>query len=237
MLKTSVLEFPAGDVLHDPLCFTYEVADGLPDVPALPETLLALELQLQENSVDLRGFTETVLSDLGATIQILRLAGQEYEIAEDYPSRIEDCISDLGLTSCFQAVLKGTLVSVGQQRADFELWTHSRKIANHFRVLAEKMPGPVSPDQAYIAGLLHAIGALPDALGWQWDDMPGNNILSALRLAERWRLPRYVKDFFREILMPGYNPHWSELLATAHRLAGPSWARCPVQGASLRSFA
>jgi hypothetical protein len=237
VLKTSVLEFPVGNVLNDHLCLQYEIADGLPDLPALPETLLSLEFQLQESSVDLRGFTETVLGDLGATIQILRLAGQEYEFAEDCPPRIEDCISDLGLNACLDAATRGTFAGGAHQRADFEIWTHSREIARHFRTLAEEIPGTVSPDQAYIAGLLHAIGALPLILEWQWEDMPGDRVFAALKLAELWRLPRYVKDFFGELLVPGYNPYWSEFLAAAHHRTRASWARCPVKEVSLRSLA
>lgn len=237
MLKTSVLEFPGGNVLNEYPFFSYEMADELPDVPALPETLLTMEFQLQENSVDLANFSEAVLGDLGATVQILRLAGREYEFAEDCPTRIEDYISDLGLTACFNAVSKATLTRSSQQRANFEMWTHSREVARHFRALTEEVPGAVSPDQAYIAGLLHAIGALPEVLGWHWSETSSNHALSALKLAERWRLPGYVKDFFCETVMPGYNTHWSELLATAHHLARSSRARCPLKEVQARSFA
>jgi hypothetical protein len=94
-----------------------------------------------------------------------------------------------------------------------------------------------SPDQAYIAGLLHTMGALPRVMGWQWEDIPGDPVFAALKLAELWRLPRYVKDFFGELLVPGYNPHWSEFLAAAHHRARASWARCPVKEVSLRSLA
>jgi hypothetical protein len=236
VLNTSVLEFPAGNIILDEYrCFPPEITDSLPDVPALPETLLTMEFQLQENSVDLRGFTEVVLGDLGATLQIFRLAGQEYGSAEDCPMRIEDCISDLGLTACLNAAASGTLVRGAQQRANFEIWTHSREIAKHCKFLAEEMPGSINPDQAYIVGLLHAIGTLPDVLGWHWDDAPENQALSALKLAELWHLPRYVKDFFKENLMHGRNPRWSEFLAAAHQLAKVSWARCPVAPVTARS--
>jgi HDOD domain len=242
VLKTSVLEFPAGNVLSAPRCFQYEIADELPDVPALPETLLTMEFQLQENSVDLRGFTEVVLGDLGATIQILRMAGREYGSADDCPVRIEDCISDLGLTACVNAAARGTFARGPHQRADFEIWTHSREIAQYCRMLAEEMPASmhsesINPDQAYIAGLLHGIGALPDFLGWQSPDVTGNRMLSALKLAEQWCFPRYLKDFFCENLLPGYSPNWSQLLAAAHRLDKASWARCPLDRVTARSLA
>jgi hypothetical protein len=235
VLKTSVVEFPAGNILSAHRYFPYEMTDELPDVPVLPETLLTMEFLLQESSVDLRRFTEVVLGDLGATIQILRLAGREYGSAEDCPVRIEDHISDLGLTACFQAAASGTFARGTQQRADFEIWTHSQEIARHCRLLAEEMPGPINPDQAHIAGLLHAIGTLPDLLEWEWRGRTGNRALSALKLAEEWCFPRYLQDFFCEILMPGYSPRWSEFLAAAHQLNKASWARCPLDRKAARS--
>ena len=52
--------------------------DPLPAVPVMPETLLLLDLVAQEPTVDLRGMSQLVLDDMGATLQILRLAGREY---------------------------------------------------------------------------------------------------------------------------------------------------------------
>ncbi len=196
-----------------------------------------MELQLQESPVDLRGFSETVIGDLGATIQILRLAGREYGTDEGRPLRIEDCISDLGLRACLGAATSGTLVRGVRQRADVEVWTHSREVAKHFRLLAEEMPGSINPDQAYLAGLLHAIGALPAILQWQCGDTAGGRTHFALQLAERWRFPGFVKDFFCELLIPGYHPHWSRIYATAHLRAEESWARCPLEDAPMQPSA
>jgi HD-like signal output (HDOD) protein len=236
VLKTSVLEFPASNILSDHRYFQYEIADELPEVPVLPETLLTMEFQLQERSVDLGGFTEVVLGDLGATIQILRLAGREYGSADECPARMADCIADLGLTACFNAAASGTFARGAQQRADFEIWTHSRDIAKYCRMLADEKPASINPDQAYIAGLLHAMGALPHVLGWDWHAADNNPRLAALKLAEQWRFPRYLQDFFCEGVMPGYNPHWSEFLAVAHRITQASWVRCPLVRGVARSI-
>ena len=60
--------------------------DDLPGVPALAATLLKMELELHESSTDLRGFSEAVLGDVGATIQILRLAGRNTDRRATAPS-------------------------------------------------------------------------------------------------------------------------------------------------------
>jgi hypothetical protein len=87
----------------------FDFSDDLPAIPVLPETLLLLDLEAQERSVDLKRVAELVLSDLGATLQILRLAGREHACAEFRPSRIEDCIVDLGVDVCLQALSAHTV--------------------------------------------------------------------------------------------------------------------------------
>jgi hypothetical protein len=64
---------------------TYVAPD--PAIPIMQETLLLLDLVVQEPSVDLREMSKLVLDDLGATLQILRLAGSEYSNSKDRPLR------------------------------------------------------------------------------------------------------------------------------------------------------
>ena len=58
----------------------------------MPETLLLMDLGALEKPVDLEEITQVVLSDPGATIQVLRLAGRERALGEEREARIEDCI-------------------------------------------------------------------------------------------------------------------------------------------------
>jgi HD-like signal output (HDOD) protein len=229
VLTTSVFEFPTGrGILLENLPFQYEIADQLLDVPALPETLLAIELQLRGRCVDLREISAVVLGDLGATIQILRLAGREYQGVEDAPSRIEDCISDLGLEECLNAAASRAFVRGSRQSAAFEMWAHSREIAQYCRLLAEESYGPINPQDAYMAGLLHAMGALPEVLAWGPHKIANDRALSAFRMAEQWFFPLRLKEFFLNGYKRNYTSHWSEIMATAHDLARDSWARCPL---------
>ena len=229
MLSSSVFEFPKSrSVFADRQLSPYEIVDELPDVPALPETLLAMELQLRESSVDLSGISASVLSDLGATIQILRLAGREYGDSEDRPIRIEDCICDLGLDACIEAASSGTRVRGVRNRAMFELWTHSREIAQGCKFLAEEQPGHFNSCEAYLVGLLHGIGGLPGVLGWDRSDLAVGRSYAALEMAEIWAFPEFLKEFFRESCMPEARPRWARLLDTTHELAMDSWAVCPM---------
>jgi HD-like signal output (HDOD) protein len=219
VLNTSVFEFPAD---RSVFAFQLGLVDDLPGVPALPETLLAMEFQLQEFSVDLRAVSEIVLGDLGATIQVLRLAGREYGDSEGRPVRIEDCISDLGLKACLRAAAAGTMEWGNRQRAVVEMWEHSREIAHTCRLIAEETPGFINPHQAYMAGLLHGIGALPALLGWERSAASSYRPFSAVELAERWAFPPFLKEFFQTVHKPGWNSQWSKMLSMAHRFAETS---------------
>jgi HD-like signal output (HDOD) protein len=238
VLKTGVIEFPTGRcILVEPWLAACESADNLPDVPVLPETLLAMELQIRNSPVDLSAFTDAVLRDLGATIQILRMAGREYGASDDRPVRIEDCICDIGPAACLDAVARVTIARSAQRRAVFEAWEHAREIARCSRQLAEEIPWAINPDQAYMAGMLHAIGSLPSMLGWDWNEASYDREHTAMKLAERWAFPSYLRDFFCEMLMPGYNPQWSELMAEAHHLAYGHADHCPMCDAAIRPSA
>lgn len=207
----------------------------LPSVPVLAETLLKMEFELSEGTAELRSFAEIVLRDIGATIEVLRLAGKEYGAATDRPVRVEDCISDLGPRACLLAMTRNSLQD-GCRQASAEVWAHSREVAQYFKLLAAQAPGRVSPDQAYVAGLLHALGALPSVLGWDRHGIAGAPARIAVELTERWHLPQFLKDFFSEILMPGHSTEWSNFITVAHHPAKESWLDCPLVAARRYAY-
>lgn len=196
----------------------------LPDTPVTPETLLLLDLLVQEPCVDLREMTELVLADLGATLQILRLAGREYGIGEDRPVRIADCIADLGLRTCLTAVSVNAIGRQERKAEVAELWSHSREIGRCCRQVAQEM-AEIDPEDAYLVGLLHAIGLLPTLLGWG-EIAVADEALVGLRLAKRWSLPSCVREFFSEMQLPRYPTRWSVIVRKAHLRARRSSAGC-----------
>jgi HD-like signal output (HDOD) protein len=193
-----------------------EFAHHLPDVPVQPETLLLMDLEIQESTVDLRVISQLVLNDLGATVQIMRLAALEYGQDEGCPTRIEDCISDLGVGACMDAISMRTVNRDCRHRAIAEIWAHSREIAKYSRAIAERTP-KVNPDEAYLVGLFHAIGLLPSVLGWDSrETSAGDNSLIGFELARKWSLPCFVLEFFRAALMNSSATPWLEIVREAH---------------------
>jgi hypothetical protein len=198
-----------------------------PAIPIMQETLLLLDLAVQEPSVDLREMTQLVLDDLGATLQILRLAGREYGNSHDRPIRIEDCISGLGVAACMEAVSEERAARHGRQRLIADMWAHSREIAQYAREIANEMP-EINPDQAYLVGLLHLIGSLPSVLGWV--DSKKNAVAEAasgLQMARQWSLPHFVQQFFSESQSAECKSEWSEIVQLAHQRATRSSFKCP----------
>ena len=198
-----------------------------PAIPIMQETLLLLDLAVQEPSVDLREMTQLVLDDLGATLQILRLAGREYGNSHDRPLRIEDCISGLGVDACMQAVSEERAARQGRQRVIAEMWAHSREIAQYAKEVANEMP-EMNPDQAYLVGLLHLIGSLPSVLGWSdTRKSAAAESLNGLQIAKQWSLPHFVQQFFSEVQSGECKSEWAEVVRMAHQRATRSSFKCP----------
>jgi hypothetical protein len=206
----------------------FDYSDDLPAIPVLPETLLLLDLEVQERSIDLRRVTELVLSDLGATLQILRLAGREHACAEFRPLRIEDCIADLGIDACLDALSAHTVSRHAGQGEIAETWKHCREIATRAKQIAEESQD-VDPGEAYLTGLLHAIGLLPAVLGWAASRHGVSDFsLTGFKLAKKWSLAPFVVKFLGEVNEEQCTTSLPEIVREAHRRADRSTIQCPL---------
>lgn len=193
----------------------FELVRDLPDLPVMSETLLLMELMVHERSVDLREISELILSDLGATLQILRLSACDVCSIDDLPTRIEDCISGLGLQACLEAMSRRIIKRTAGRSEIIETWTHARNVAEACRSLADEFC--MNPEDAYLVGLLHAIGSLPSVLGW-WQTPPisGHPDAVGMRMAQAWSLPRCVAEYCAPTRPASAPNQWKELVQRAH---------------------
>ena len=191
-------------------------ADPLPNVPAMVATRLQLELLLQDSLIDLSAVSEVILSDAGATLQILRLIGEEYANEEDRPTRIEDCLASLNMRHCYDAICAS---SISHESGVLAEWQHFRRVAQCARELARCVDG-FSPEEAYLVGLLSEVGKFPRLLGWNTaGDSSREQQALGVMLADYWHLPAYLLDAIREQLEPVDFPRWGEILQMAQRVA------------------
>lgn len=192
-------------------------ADFLDVVPVMSATVLGLDMLLQEPYIDLRMASEFVLSDVGATIKILRLIGREYGTAAERPSRMVDCIASLDVNAWFGSISARTFASDRRHSSTTTVWRHSRLVAQYSQLVAESLDG-ISPEDAYMVGLLHGIGEIPAALGWPYGDR-GCRDQAALFEMER-TLPLFVLNAMHSMSDSSSLSIWRFILKSAHELAG-----------------
>lgn len=204
------LQFP----MHSRLA--QENADFLDYVPVMSSTVLGLEMLLNEPCIDLRKASELVLSDVGATLKTLRLIGSDYDFNAELPCRMGECIASLDLGTWFGAMSVRTFAFDGRNPAATAFWKHSRLIAQYAQLVAESLDR-TSPEDAYLVGLLHEVGAIPRVLGWP---NCGSGAHSVALSAIEGSLPLFVLDAIRSLNDNCESSEWRFILTAAHELAG-----------------
>lgn len=194
-------------------------------------TVLGLEILLHEPCIDLRMASELVLSDVGATIQVLRLVGREYELATEHPCRMGDCLASLDSSTWFEAVSARTFACDQEHAAITSLWNHSRLVAQYAQLVAESLDH-MSPEAAYLVGLLHEIEAIPTVLGWTNRNLGVRN--SGALLTMEGSLPVFVLTAIRSVNDTCSASVWKFILNAAHELAG---ARTEFDPTAFHDFA
>ena len=185
----------------------------LDNVPVMLATVLGLEILLNEPYIDLRAASDLVLSDVGATIQILRLIETEYEFDEKRPPRMGDCLASLDAVTWFSAISARTFICDQEHTETTALWKHCRLVAEYAQLVSEWLEC-VSPEEAYLVGLLNGIGAIPAVLGWP---NTGTGALFGMEDA----LPVFVINAMRNVNDSGLDSDWRFILTAAYELAGP----------------
>jgi hypothetical protein len=191
----------------------------LPDVPVLSGTLLSMELIICQRSVDLAQVAQLVLSDLGATLQILRRAGCETASGEGRLERVEDCIAALGLDGCLEALEKRPVATGPRFASVYTAWNRAREVAFVSRSVAEKLSLNVTAEDAYLVGFAHGIGELPEILNWDWISQFGHDSdLAGLRIAEAWHLPHCIVEYFLDRMAGKSQTQWTMIVDFALEL-------------------
>ena len=187
-------------------------ASWISAVPVEPATLLGLELLLQEESLGLQKASDLVLSDVGATLKILRLASSEYLGWPDEVCRMQDVLSSLGVQTWFGAITDHSTHSYRNVTEIRSVWQHCRLVGQYAKLISESLDG-ICGDLAYVAGLLHEFETMPQVL----DPHFGETASSNLRLADV--LPEPVLHALQSARERGHSSVWRYILSSAHALA------------------
>jgi hypothetical protein len=161
-----------------------------------------MELVIRQRSVDLAQVSQLILSDLGATLQVLRKAGRENALGDGQTRRIEDCVAVLGLEGCLEALAMCPIARGPSFTSVYSAWNRARETAFITKFVAEKLALDVAAEDAYLVGLAHDIGDLPQVLEWGWMvQVSDDRDLAGLRIAEAWHLPQCIAQYFSDRLL------------------------------------
>ena len=137
------------------------LSDGLPTLPAY---VFELNSMLAATPVDLKRVAEIIRTDPSLTAQVLRLCNSALMGFRERITRIENAVMLVGTERLRTMVLTCSLVEYVGHRVSSEdvqsFWQHCFLTAALSERIARAIAYP-QPEQAYLAGLLHDIGALP----------------------------------------------------------------------------
>jgi hypothetical protein len=201
----------------DDKSFRNSAGDILDQVPVMSATVLGLEMLLHEPCIDLRMASELVLSDVGATIQILRLIGRDPSFIGERPNRMGDCLAGLDVEDWFGAISARMFLCDEENAAATQFWKHCRVIAQYVQLVAESIDC-FSPEDAYLVGLLHGIESLPSVLGWPSFGSDGKD--QDILFAMQGMLPPFVLAALSGSNDSAPSAQWKFILSTAHDLVG-----------------
>jgi HD-like signal output (HDOD) protein len=159
---------PSAPSMEDPearqsrkLALMAALSEGLPTLPAYVFELNSL---LAASPVNLKQVAEVILTDPSLTAQVLRLCNSALLGFRQRVTRIEHAVILMGTERLRTMVLTCSLVEyVGHRLSSEEIqsfWQHCFLTA----ALSERLARGVAysqPEQAYLGGLLHDVGAMP----------------------------------------------------------------------------
>lgn len=182
-------------------------------------TILGLEMVTRRSSIDISMATEIVSSDIGACIHLLRWAGRQYGFRQGGPTRISECVSIMDPELFLEILSARTFVTDAAHCGWIETKERCQRVAKFARLIAESIIG-VSPDDAYLAGLLYDKGNVGNVLGW-WQDSTGTRSCGEILLLEG-SLPQSTSEVFEKLKESDSTSTWNLILNGAHELADSS---------------
>jgi HD-like signal output (HDOD) protein len=192
-LQQVLVEFPLSPT------FSLPGEAEFPSPPALTHSLFHLELRLTDSVCDLQAITRIIRNDVGLTAQLLRLAARTSEEAPSKISAVSEIVVEAGAQNVAALVahtrsLPDRLTRHAGGNAAERFWMHARLTALIAEELAGQSSGQsskVSPEEAYLSGLLFRLGDLPSVLGWAAiDSTVANSREVGARMAKAWGFPR-----------------------------------------------
>ena len=139
------------------------IISKLKDIKSFPQFVLETLRKLNDPTSNASDVAQSLSRDEGLVLRVLKLANSAAYGMTRNISNISEAIALLGYKSVSNIVLAATVYSVmdkglsGYALDRGELWRHSLTVAYASRYIAQ-VTKKVSPEEAYVGGLLHDIG-------------------------------------------------------------------------------
>jgi HD-like signal output (HDOD) protein len=143
-----------------------EALHRIPDLPNFPEAVYRLEEVASNPDSSVRQIAAIIETDPPMAARIMRLANSAFYRRGNHPmTTIPQAVVRLGLKEvrklCLTIGATRLFVRPSPRIQHNEFWEHSIAVAALTRIVATHVRDVrVDPDQAYVAGLLHEVGAL-----------------------------------------------------------------------------
>jgi HD-like signal output (HDOD) protein len=184
------------------------VEDNSLTLPTLPEIALRIRKCEKDPNLDVIALARVIEQDPATTAQILRIANSPLVRREVKVADLSKAISLLGMNYCTKVAISYATRQLfksknpSSEKMMREIWQHSLNVACHCYVLANKVG--LVPEEAFLAGLLHKIGALPiismsdKNSSYSPDDL--NKTIAEIHpmlgehILTHWQFPRSIAD-------------------------------------------
>jgi putative nucleotidyltransferase with HDIG domain len=144
---------------------TWNILEKIEDLPTLPSVYFKVNKLLQDEDASIEAVGRIIEIDPAMSTNILRLVNSAFYGARSKSSSVSQAVMILGFQAVKNAIISVSVLdtlSVKTQYRNFSIadyWRHSVSVAVISKHLAQKTR-LVSPDDAFIAGLLHDVGKI-----------------------------------------------------------------------------
>ncbi len=132
-------------------------------LPPLPEVVCELTKLIDNPKSTAEDLAKVISKDQSLTARVLRLVNSSYYAFRSKISKVSHAISLMGFTAIKNIVLGLSLIDTFRKKESDDglnhemFWEHSLGAATAAKAIGEKA-GYISPEEAFVAGLIHDIG-------------------------------------------------------------------------------
>jgi putative nucleotidyltransferase with HDIG domain len=141
----------------------FKKLEGIPDIPTLPNIVFKVNKMLEDSEVSIKKLSAMLEKDQAMVTKILKLVNSSFYGFRSRINNISHAVIILGFNTVRNALVSVSIIKAFSREkpgARFDItdfWKHSIAVAVTSRYLSEQ--GKLdSPDDCFVAGLLHDIG-------------------------------------------------------------------------------